>query len=87
MSVAHSSSGLGYCPLKAETGVRLPYALPFSRPQQGTCCVDLTVESVLFLALHVPDWSVDDHPPRNHHLGTIGEIPKTACGAVRIFDK
>ena len=28
MNVAHSSSGLGYCPLKAETGVRLPYALP-----------------------------------------------------------
>ncbi len=27
VSVAHSSSGLGYCPLKAETGVRLPYAL------------------------------------------------------------
>ena len=27
VSVAHSSSGLGYRPLKAETGVRLPYAL------------------------------------------------------------
>ena len=40
VSVAHSSSGLGYCPLKAETGVRLPYALPGAslRGQAGDDC-------------------------------------------------
>lgn len=26
---AHSSSGLGHSPLTAETGVRVPYALPY----------------------------------------------------------
>ena len=40
------------------------------RPQQGTCCVNLTVESLLFFALPVPDWSVDDHP-----LATITSEP------------
>ena len=33
------------------------------RPQPGTSCVNLTVEPLLLFALHVPDRSVDDHPP------------------------
>ena len=28
--VAHSSSGLGHSPLKAKTGVQVPYALPIN---------------------------------------------------------
>lgn len=67
VSVAHSSSGLGYCPLKAETGVRLPYALLGFSFRLSRHCPQLSRRRRLFCAV------CGCSPP--------SEILKADCGA------